>query len=65
MQPFNQIEHAASCDFIQVAGWLVGKKQARIANQRASQRHTLLLTAREFAGTMIGAILKAHFLKPV
>ena len=45
MQPFNQLKYAACGNFVQVAGWIVSKQQARIANQRAGQRHTLLFTA--------------------
>jgi len=65
MQTFDQFKNAACGGFIQIACWFVGQQEARVVDQRAGQRHTLLFAAGKFAGTMIGAIFKANFFEPV
>ena len=57
VQTFNQIKDAAGRDFIQVACGFVGQQQPGIVDQGASKGHSLLLTAGELAGAMIGAIV--------
>ena len=45
VQPFDQVEDAAGCCLIQIAGWFIRQQQAGIVDQRAGQRHALLFAA--------------------
>ena len=45
MQPLDEVEDAACGHLVQVARWLVGQQQPGIVDQRAGQRHALLLAA--------------------
>ena len=45
VQPLNQIKDASGGRLVQIAGGFVGQQQARIVDQRAGQRNTLLLAA--------------------
>ena len=65
MQAFNQVEDAAGGDFVQVAGGLVGQQQPGIVDQRAGQRHALLLAAGELAGPMVAAVFQTDLPQPV
>jgi len=65
MQTFNHVEDPAGGNLVQVSGGLVGQQQARIVNQRARKRHSLLLTAGKLTGTMIGAIVQPNLSEPV
>jgi len=65
VQPFEQIEHPLSRCFIQIAGWFIGQKQPWIVNQGSRQRHTLLFTARKFAGAMVCPILQTNLPEPI
>jgi hypothetical protein len=56
VQPLNQVEDAAGGGLVQVAGGFVGQQQPGIVDQRAGQRHALLLAAGKFAGPMVAAI---------
>ena len=51
--------------FIQIAGWLVGQQQGRIAHQRARDGHALLLAAGEFTRAMLGPVRQPDFIQPL
>jgi len=65
VQPGNQVKDQPSGRFVQIAGGLVGQKQTGIVDQGSGQRHALLLTAAEFAGAMLAAILQPNFFQPL
>ena len=48
---------------VEVAGRLVGQHQARLVDQRARDRHPLLLPARELAGMVVQALAEADALQ--
>jgi len=62
VQPFDQVEDAASGGLVQVACRLVGQQQTGIVDQRAGQRHhTLLFAARSASPAMLAAIFEVNF----
>jgi hypothetical protein len=65
VQSFQKIKDPSSGRLVQIASWFIGQQQPRIADQSSCQRHALLLSAREFSGTMVTAILQTDLLKPI
>jgi len=65
VETLHKVEDTAGSNLVKVACWLVGQEQAGVANQGAGEGDTLLLTAGEFAGAVIGAVFEANFVEPV
>jgi len=55
----QHVEHNAGILCIQIAGWLVGKDQRGMIDERSGQRDALLFAAGEFARTVMQASLEA------
>jgi len=56
VQLFEQRQNFLAALTIEGAGGLVGENHRRVVHQRPRNRHPLLLPARKFGGTMIGAV---------
>ena len=56
----EQLHHAARHQRVEVAGRLVGQQQARLAGQRARDRHALLLAAGQLGRVVLHARAQAH-----
>ena len=63
MQLAEQIHHRFAALRIEVAGRLVGEQDDRLAGDRARHGDALLLTARELAGQVLGAMRHADALE--
>ena len=57
MQILEQIHDHLAGPEIQIAGGFIGEQDAGVAHQRASQYHSLLLSARKLTRTMLCAVL--------
>ena len=44
IERFHQLHDVGACCFVEVAGWFVGKENARRVHERARQRDPLLFT---------------------
>jgi hypothetical protein len=49
---------------VEVAGWLVGEQEPRTGDKGSREADTLLLSAAEFTGAMLGARGESNFVKP-
>jgi hypothetical protein len=65
VERLEQVHHHGPGLGIQAARGLVGQQQSRLANQRAGQRHSLLLAAGKLAGAVQSARFQAYFFEPL
>ena len=65
MKPLDQQEDLSGRGLVKIASRFIGEQKAWVIHQGASQGDALLFAAREFAGTMVGPIVKADFRKPL
>ncbi len=56
----QQAEYVGARGRVEVSGRLVGEDQRRVRDQRPSDRHPLLLTAGELAGSVFHPIVQTH-----
>ncbi len=59
----QEVDGAGGVRIIQCAGWLIGHKQIRRADQRAANRGALQLSLAQFAQRRIGAMADAQTIK--
>jgi len=52
MQPLHQLKNGHCVSLVQVAGGFVSQQQGRLLNERASDRHTLLLPSGQLPRTL-------------
>jgi hypothetical protein len=64
MQILEQIHDHLAGPEIEIACGFVGQEHTGIANQRASQYHSLLLPTRKLTRTMLSAVSQAHLIQP-
>jgi hypothetical protein len=55
----DQLDDRGRSFAVQLAGWLVGKKESRLFHQGAGQRDALLLAPRKLESAVAGPSLKA------
>ena len=56
----EEVDDRLTAGGIEIAGRLIGQKQARAGGGRAGQRDALLFAARELGGVVVGAVREAH-----
>ena len=65
MKSRNQIKNRFRCPSVQVPRRLIGQQELRPGDERAGQRHPLLLSARKFAGAVMRPLLQSDLPQPV
>jgi len=64
MQILEQIHDHLAGPEVEIAGRFVGQKDARVADQRAGQNDSLLLSARKLTRAMLSAVSQANLIQP-
>ena len=65
VQPLQQPKHSPGILLVQISGRFIGEQHSRPCNQRPSNRHTLLFSARKLSCTVIGSILEPYLRQPL